>query len=114
MLELLVILAGADPSKVRDSGNNADVHMELLQMKMAHDRLLAEHERLTEQWNELVQLINSKGGRAFLESGGVQNHPKLTKEVVKKLIILCHPDKHAGKPMAQEMTQILLEIRKTL
>lgn len=113
MLELLAILAGANPSKVRDS-DAPDVQIELLQMRVAYDRLLAEHQRLVEQWNELVQIINSKGGRAFLEGNGAQNHPKMTKEVVKKLIILCHPDKHDGKPIAQEVTQILLEIRKTL
>lgn len=30
---------------------------------------------------------------------------------LKRLISLCHPDKHGGKPMAVEMTQKLLSLR---
>lgn len=30
---------------------------------------------------------------------------------IKRLISLCHPDKHGGKPMAVEMTQKLLSLR---
>lgn len=35
----------------------------------------------------------------------------LSTEDIKRLISLCHPDKHGGKPMAVEMTQKLLSLR---
>jgi hypothetical protein len=35
-----------------------------------------------------------------------------TEEEIKKLLMLCHPDKHNGKQMAVEMTQKLLALRK--
>lgn len=32
-------------------------------------------------------------------------------EMLKRLIMLCHPDRHAGSPMSNQMTQWLLEQR---
>jgi hypothetical protein len=63
---------------------------------------------LRKRWNALVARINKLGGEAFL------NAPKpaqFTKEEIQKLILLCHPDKHDGKPMANEMTAKLLTMK---
>lgn len=61
---------------------------------------------LTVEWNKLVKKINKKGGEDFLEQKQV-----LSKEEIKTLISLCHPDKHNGKKSAVEITQRLLELR---
>lgn len=72
---------------------------------------------LTKQWNDLVARINEKGGERFLKYATVQ--PKVqpaqfTEDEITKLIQLCHPDKHGGKPMATEMTQKLLALKGAL
>ncbi len=75
--------------------------------------LLLEHKELTNKWNELVSLINSKGGQDFLNgrkpSMSTQSQSQFTQEDIKKLINLCHPDKHGGKNMASEMTAKLIK-----
>lgn len=37
--------------------------------------------------------------------------PQLTREDVTRLLNLCHPDKHGGKQMANDMTAKLLKLR---
>lgn len=61
------------------------------------------------RWNGLVERINVKGGEKFLESATIQ--PQFTKDELTKLVLLCHPDKHGGKPMANEITKKLLAIK---
>jgi hypothetical protein len=39
---------------------------------------------------------------------------KLTKERVRELRQLCHPDKHSGSPLSQRMTLWLNEVSKVL
>ena len=46
------------------------------------------------------------GGQKFLDG-----EAQLDQSEIKKLITLCHPDKHNGKAVATEMTQRLLELR---
>jgi hypothetical protein len=36
----------------------------------------------------------------------------IDKELLGKLVILCHPDKHNGSQMATEVTQKLLQMRR--
>lgn len=64
------------------------------------------HSQLQRKWNNLVDRINAKGGEDFLQSS-----PPFTPEDLQKLIQLCHPDKHGGKPLATEMTQKLLNLK---
>ncbi len=65
------------------------------------------------KWNDLVTTINNKGGEDFLENAQIlQDKVLLEKSDIKKLISLCHPDKHRGKDTAIEMTQKLLLVRK--
>lgn len=59
-----------------------------------------------EEYQNLADKLNPKGGWNF-----VNNAVLLSQEDIQKLILLCHPDKHDGKPMANEMTQKLLKMR---
>lgn len=85
---------------VRRSTHDA-LKMDHLVLQMKFDKLLAE-------WNELVGRLNAKGGERFLSGEGA---PKLSREDISRLLQLCHPDKHDGKPQAVEMTQKLLRLR---
>ena len=61
---------------------------------------------LGSKWDLLVTRINEMGGQKFLDGEAL-----LDQSEIKKLITLCHPDKHNGKDVATEMTQRLLELR---
>lgn len=70
------------------------------------------HANLNNKWNDLVDKVNAKGGQGFLEDGIIpNNNHQFTQDEIKKLILLCHPDKHDGKPMAKELTDKLLKLR---
>lgn len=71
------------------------------------EQLKEEYKKLTAKWNDLVERVNSKGGESFLDSA-----PILSEDDIKKLLQLCHPDKHEGKQLAVDMTHRLLELRK--
>lgn len=83
---------------------HARLQVEHLALRAAYDRLLA-------QWNEMATTINARGGQAFLD--GKLQKPQLEQEDIKRLLMLCHPDKHGGKRMAEEMTQKLLALRSS-
>jgi hypothetical protein len=70
-----------------------------------------QYDSLREEWNKLVRQINAKGGADFLKGKTTKSTIPLTSEDFKKLLMLTHPDKHGGKPMAQEMTAKLLSMR---
>ena len=78
-------------------------------LSLEHQQLVEKYNRLHDMWEELVTEINEKGGRNFLD-GKVGNN-QLSDEDIKKLIILCHPDKHNGKHIATEMTMLLNKLR---
>lgn len=69
----------------------------------------SKYEKLLDQWNDLVKKINSKGGDRFLNSDPIEIG--FSQDEIKKLIALCHPDKHQQKQSAVEMTQKLLAMR---
>jgi hypothetical protein len=76
-------------------------------LQAAHTLLEFQYATLLAQWNELVTEINEKGGRTFLNG-----YPKqFTNDDIRKLLLLCHPDKHCGKQIAQDMTAKLLAMR---
>lgn len=77
---------------------------------MQLQKTINEYKHLHGMWEELVGEINEKGGRDFLD-GKVGNN-QLSNEDIKKLIILCHPDKHNGKRIANEMTALLNELKR--
>jgi hypothetical protein len=83
-------------------------HMKLIAEK---EHAWREYQELREKWNRLVGQINAKGGLHFL------NNPPpaaLTKQDVRSLLQLCHPDKHQGRELAQEMTRKLLAMKEKL
>lgn len=69
--------------------------------------------KLQNKWNSLIARINEKGGEALLNGKYPNNktQPQFSDDELTKIIMLCHPDKHDGKPMATEMTQKLLSIK---
>lgn len=76
-------------------------------LKYEHLELALKYQALLAQWNDLVSKINAKGGQQFLNG----EQKQLSKEDIKRLLMLCHPDKHGGKKIAEEMTQKLLRLR---
>ncbi len=82
-------------------------------LKIDAGRIAAKYLNVLKKHNRLIDLINSKGGEVFLNNavmpGKVQ--PQLSAEDIKRLIQLCHPDKHDGKDAAVEMTRKLLSLR---
>lgn len=82
----------------------------LRQVTIAELRLSA----LQDQWNSLICRINKKGGEPFLRKATLTPAIPLNEGEIVKLIQLCHPDKHDGKPMATEMTQKLLELKNMI
>lgn len=70
--------------------------------------ILAEkYETLLIKYNRLITLINSKGGQELLDG----DNTKFSKEEIRTLIQLCHPDKHNGKQSAVNITKKLLSLR---
>jgi hypothetical protein len=59
---------------------------------------------------ELLRMAREKAMKMTPEIKKVSHN--FTQEEIKKLLMLCHPDKHNGKQMAVEMTQKLLALRK--
>ncbi len=74
--------------------------------KAKYNELMIEFNDATQKYNQLVSFINSKGGQAFLDNGIHFNDTD-----IKRLISLCHPDKHNNRNAAKEMTQRLLELK---
>jgi hypothetical protein len=67
-------------------------------------------ENLRLKWNQLVERLNRFGGLTALETAA-KNPPQFSKDEIKKLIALCHPDKHANSPISNEITARLLKMR---
>ena len=62
--------------------------------------------KLADEYNSLVDKYNSDR-RAFLRLSNNQ----FGEDDIKKMLLLCHPDKHGGKQIAIEVTQKLLAMR---
>lgn len=82
----------------------------------AHQRKLIEVssklDRLSNSWGKLVDEINSKGGQSFLDEAVMPNEIQgLSPDMIKKMLQLCHPDKHQGKQLAVEVTQVLIKLK---
>lgn len=63
------------------------------------------YRELRYEWNDLVGRVNAAGGIGAIKES------KFDEDDIKRLLNLCHPDKHGGKPMAVDMTQKLLKMR---
>lgn len=72
------------------------------------------------EWNKLVNRINALGGEEFLrdaERGGIRQLNTIKKQLLdpklaRKLLQLCHPDKHNNSPLSVEVTQLLSTMRE--
>lgn len=70
------------------------------------------YKRQYEQASQMYLVMN----KAFTELQHLyattrKGQPAFNEDEMRKLLALCHPDKHDGKPMAVEMTQKLLAMR---
>lgn len=68
--------------------------------------------KLIDQWNALVKRINEKGGEQFLTEGVISPPAQFSQDDLRRLIQLCHPDKHANSTLSVEMTQKLLSLKE--
>jgi hypothetical protein len=89
-----------------------------------HDRVLFERDlekslknnyrdmylTLVDKWNRLVVQVNRAGGESALSKNYTQES-QFSQEDIRRLLQLCHPDKHDGKQSAVEMTQKLNRLR---
>jgi hypothetical protein len=76
--------------------------------------LESKYYRLLNEYTVLVREINRKGGRNFLDNARLPalTSSEFTQEDIKRLIQLCHPDKHNNSTIAKEITAKLLKHRK--
>lgn len=72
----------------------------------ARKHFFNEYQALRHKWNALVDRINTLGGESLFEQ------PQFTDDELRKMLMLCHPDKHNGKQMAVDITAKLNAIRK--
>lgn len=77
-------------------------------LERKYEDMSDKYQRLLGKWNRLVTHINRKGGQEFLQSTA---KVQFTSDEIKKLISLCHPDRHQGSKIAGEMTVKLLKMR---
>jgi hypothetical protein len=70
--------------------------------------------RQDEPWKRVCLgcFLSSKNvNRATPKEPPKQSNLYINKQLLPKLIMLCHPDKHNGSKMSVEVTQQLLELR---
>ena len=84
--------------------------------KSKYDALVVKYSILFNKWDSLVDRINDLGGEDFLDtatsSDDLFKQNVFSQDELRKLIQLCHPDKHDGKQIAQDMTSKLNGMRK--
>lgn len=82
----------------------------LLDIAQAQTRqMISKYRRLLRDWNNLVDRVNAIGGEKAL-SGNV-NTLNMSEDDIKRLLQLCHPDRHRNSDLSVEMTQKLLQLR---
>lgn len=77
----------------------------IYQADREYDKLIRKYDSLVDTHNRLVRAYNEIKGKSPEVSTG------LTSDDIKKLVILCHPDKHGNKQIATDMTAKLLKLR---
>lgn len=71
----------------------------------------SEYFRLLMKWNQLVDRVNRAGGEKLLDQPAL-NSEQFSQDDIRRLLQLCHPDKHDGKESAVEMTKKLNRLKK--
>lgn len=76
-------------------------------LKRQHDSAVRSYNRLLRQWNDVVDLINKRGGQDFLNDGVI-----LSQQDIKDMLTLCHPDKHRNSETSVRIMKLLLGMRR--
>lgn len=72
-------------------------------------QMISKYRRLLRDWNNLVDRVNAIGGERALS--GSANALNMGEDDIKRLLQLCHPDRHRNSDLSVEMTQKLLQLR---
>jgi predicted nuclease with TOPRIM domain len=76
------------------------------------DQRGAKLNQLIRKWNRLVDRVNAAGGERILNgTSPAANTLGLTTVDIKRMLQLCHPDRHNNSDLAVEITQKLLALR---
>lgn len=91
----------------KDLQNDYDFYYEAAQL------YYNKHDKLLDEWNSLARQIKKHGGWQHMKAcaSGNKTVSGFTQDEINKLVILCHPDKHNGKQMAQDLTKKLIAMR---
>lgn len=83
--------------------------------RLSFNALVKKYRALQEQWDELVDLINSKGGQQFLDHA-TMDKPVIpfNKEELKYILKRCHFDRNLDSELAHPVTCKLLDMLKAL
>ena len=83
-------------------------------LRIDYSLLHSSYSAIINKYNLLVMRVNKLGGEEFLRNAKIpENEPQIfSQEDIKRLIFLCHPDKHGGKEMSHEITKKLLLMRE--
>lgn len=73
---------------------------------------LAKYLNLVREWNDLVDLIEDLGGLKRIREAVNSPPQQFTDDDIRRLLQLCHPDKHSNSSLAQDMTRKLLAARQ--
>lgn len=82
----------------------------------SHVNAVDKYNSLRGKWDGLIEELNAKGGREFIDKARIPSKQQVLSapfgdDDLRKLLSLCHPDKHGGKKIAEEMTVKLLRMR---
>jgi ABC-type transporter Mla subunit MlaD len=79
------------------------------------DQRGAKLNQMIRKWNRLVDRVNAAGGERILNgTGPAANTLGLTAVDIKRMLQLCHPDRHRNSDLAVEITQKLLALREQI
>jgi hypothetical protein len=87
---------------------------ELESYKAAYHRIYQAYSKNYDEYNNLVNLLNHKGGKYFLDNAVIGGTQQFTQEELRSLLQLVHPDKHSGKDIAVELTKKINLLRNSL
>lgn len=74
-------------------------------LKFAKLELQVQFESIKIMYSNLVEEINKKGGRDFLDNGSINQEGQFNQKELKVLARLVHPDKHQNSERANEAFQ---------
>jgi len=79
------------------------------------DQRGAKLNQMIRKWNRLVDRVNAAGGERILNgTSPAANTLGLTSADIKRMLQLCHPDRHRNSDLAVEITQKLLALREQI